>query len=183
MGYIVCETPEKLTLAGAILNEICSDFAESHSGVKIYGGIGRATCGVQNFRKSWHDARQALEISENYSDDVKITLFSELGIMSLLASSVSREELKDYCCSVLMPLIESDRLHGTEYVRTLEVYLQCNCSMVKSAESMYIHRNTMVYRIEKIRALLDIDFGDMTAKSECMNALRIMKHFSINVES
>ena len=114
---------------------------------------------------------------------VRIVLYSEMGIIRLLNTASSRSDIQDYCYSTLKPLIDSDSTHNTEYIKTLECYLNHNCNLVKTAETMFIHRNTIVYRIEKIRSLLDIDFSNMTAKSECMNALRLMKYFGFTPES
>lgn len=82
---------------------------------------------------------------------------------------------------MLSPLADSDKHYGTSYISTLEAYLDSNCSLAAAAEKMFIHRNTMVYRVNKIRELLKIDFNDMNAKAECVNALHIMKHFDIEL--
>ncbi|MCC8042981.1 MAG: PucR family transcriptional regulator ligand-binding domain-containing protein [Oscillospiraceae bacterium] len=179
-GYMVCNNSE-LSVICKELNRICNDFFEKQSGAKIYGGIGRADTGAESFRKSYAEAKQTLEAAESSSESVHIALYSQLGIIRLLTAQGKTEELRDYCYTTLMPLIDSDKQRGTEYVKTLEVYLNCNCNLVKAAEDLFVHRNTMVYRVEKIKSLLEIDFNDMTAKSECVNALRIMRHFGINL--
>ncbi|MGN1101979.1 MAG: PucR family transcriptional regulator [Huintestinicola sp.] len=180
--YSVCPN-SRLSGVRDIINAVCVDFADRYIGLRICGGIGRATVGVENIRRSYSEARQALSLSEDDIEPVRIVLFSEMGIIRLLTSASSRGEIKDYCYLTLMPLIDSDRHHNTEYIKTLDTYLRCNCNLVKTAETMFIHRNTIVYRIEKIRSLLEIDFSDMTAKSECMNALRLMKHFGFQPEN
>lgn len=179
--YSVCKN-KSLSEIRDILSAVCSELAEKYSGLRICGGIGRSAVGTENFRRSYSEARQALSFSEDGGAPVRIVLCSEMGIIRLLTSASSRAEIKDYCYSTLMPLIDSDRQHNTEYIKTLDTYLRCNCNLVKTAETMFIHRNTIVYRIEKIRSLLAIDFSDMTAKSECMNALRLMKHFGFSPE-
>ncbi|MGN0675589.1 MAG: PucR family transcriptional regulator [Oscillospiraceae bacterium] len=179
--YAVCRSNE-LSGVRDITAAVCNDYAEKYSGLRICGGIGRVTAGAENFRRSYSEARQALSLSEDDLTPVRIVMYSEMGIIRLLTSASSRGEIKDYCYSTLMPLIDSDRQHNTEYIKTLDTYLRCNCNLIKTAETMFIHRNTIVYRVEKIRSLLDIDFSDMTAKSECMNALRFMKHFGFQPE-
>lgn len=182
--FIYAVSPNSgLTAIRDMLSEICSDFTERHSGLRICGGIGRSAIGAVNLRRSYSEARQSLSFSENDEMSVRIVLYSEMGIIRLLNTASSRSDIQDYCYSTLKPLIDSDRTHNTEYIKTLECYLNHNCNLVKTAETMFIHRNTIVYRIEKIRSLLDIDFSNMTAKSECMNALRLMKYFGFTPES
>lgn len=53
-------------------------------------------------------------------------------------------------------LLEYDRENNTEYLATLVSYLQNNCSISATANALYIHRNSLQYRIKKIEELLDI---------------------------
>lgn len=158
---------------------LSDDYVQKHPAIRIRGGIGQVGKSIEGIRQSYTEARQAMNAAEKNNDAVCITRFSELGIIRLLADFDDTYELKRYCYCVLKPLINSDNESHTPYVQTLEAYLHSNCNLVKAAESLYIHRNTMVYRMDKIRELMHIDFTDMEAKSECMNALRIMRHFGI----
>lgn len=47
-----------------------------------------------------------------------------------------------------------DRLHHSEYARTLQNYLRNQCNLVKTSKALHIHRNTLVYRLEKLQEML-----------------------------
>ena len=47
-----------------------------------------------------------------------------------------------------------DEKHGTDYIRTLELYLKNNGSIQAVAEAMFTHRNTVTYRMRNIRQML-----------------------------
>lgn len=57
-------------------------------------------------------------------------------------------------------LREYDQHYGTDYYTTLSVYLQCACNRSKAAQQLFISRNTMDYRINKIRELLTLNDND-----------------------
>lgn len=57
-------------------------------------------------------------------------------------------------------LEEEDTAKGTCFYNTLKEYLLCGCNVGMAAKHLYIHRNTMIYRLTKIRELLDIDIND-----------------------
>lgn len=178
--YINCsDSAEAAQLCGR-LREVCETFCEKYP-YRIYGGMGRAASDPEEIRRSYAEARRSLSAAEKGSDRVCVLFFAELGILRLLINADNRTELRDYCLSVLKPLADSDRRFATDYVNTLEVYLNSNCSLVAAADKLFIHRNTMVYRVNKIRELMKIDFSDMNAKTECMNALHIMRHFDIDL--
>ena len=46
------------------------------------------------------------------------------------------------------------------YVETLRVYLECNASVSKAASALYVHRSTLMERLQRIRRELDVDLDD-----------------------
>ena len=63
-------------------------------------------------------------------------------------------------------LEEYDRKHGTGLVETLEVMLQNGGSKKQTAEKLYLHRNTMMYRVKKIEEILKCNIVDFTNLQE-----------------
>lgn len=57
----------------------------------------------------------------------------------------------------LATLIEADERDGTEYIQTILAHLECGCSAARTAEVLQIHRNTLAYRLKRIKALSGID--------------------------
>lgn len=62
--------------------------------------------------------------------------------------------------NVLKPLLDYDAANGAELTETLAAYLHHNYNAAATAKALYLHRNTMTNRLEKIRELLDTDFSD-----------------------
>ena len=58
----------------------------------------------------------------------------------------------------LLPILEHDREHGTNYVETLKYYLMSNGSIQSVSEATFTHRNTVIYRLNNIKKLLDCSF-------------------------
>jgi DNA-binding PucR family transcriptional regulator len=56
---------------------------------------------------------------------------------------------------LLKPILNYDHKHNTNYVETLESYLKHNGSIQAVAEEMFTHRNTIIYRVNNIKKLLD----------------------------
>ena len=61
------------------------------------------------------------------------------------------------CVQTLFEMREYDARHATEFYETLRVYLECERSLVDAAARLYIHRNTLIRRIEKLEEL----FGEL----------------------
>jgi purine catabolism regulator len=67
---------------------------------------------------------------------------------------------KDWALPALLDLINEDKSTGANNFRTLFVYLQNNRHLANTARALFIHRNTLIYRLKKIQSFLDVDLDD-----------------------
>ncbi|WP_423802216.1 PucR family transcriptional regulator [Neobacillus sp. SAB-20_R2A] len=74
---------------------------------------------------------------------------------------IPKEILKEYYSAFLSPLISHDQENHTDFLNTLEVYLNCGAKTTEAAQTIGVHRNTIHQRISKIKELLgsDLDNG------------------------
>ncbi|GFZ87662.1 purine catabolism regulatory protein [Paenibacillus marchantiophytorum] len=75
-----------------------------------------------------------------------------------LFQHVSASMMEDYCAKTLRPLLEKDAEYSQEMIRTLEVFIRNDGQVSEAAKQLFIHRNTVTYRLEKISDLLQVDF-------------------------
>lgn len=73
-------------------------------------------------------------------------------------------------------LIRADQLQEGELCVTLESYLDHNCNANATADALYIHRNTMRYRMDKIKKILNNDINDMSVYLELKMAFAIRRY-------
>ncbi|NDK88166.1 PucR family transcriptional regulator [Gordonia desulfuricans] len=57
-------------------------------------------------------------------------------------------------------LVHCDRERGSDYLATLRIYLECNCDLTAAAKRLFVHRNTLKYRIGRIQEMTGLDFSD-----------------------
>lgn len=94
-------------------------------------------------------------------------------------NNMRKDELLSYCDEVLHKLKEVDQKENSEYVRTMWLYLKMNNNLVKTAQAMYIHRNTLVNRINKIQAIIGKDINDVKVKMEYLNVFSILEFYGM----
>lgn len=108
--------------------------------------------------------------------------YSELGIIEFLLGMRPVERLRAYYCEVLDPLIQYDNLNGAALLSTLTVYFANNRSIEKTADELYIHRNTLKYRLQKIEDILKRDLNDVndiTIISICLKIEQLMQNVEL----
>ena len=70
-------------------------------------------------------------------------------------------------------LLQADELNDGNLSETLENYLNCSCNAKKTAEEMFLHRNTLNYRLKKIREILGCDLENLDTCLELKMAFLI----------
>ena len=61
---------------------------------------------------------------------------------------------------LVRPLVEHDRARRSDLVRTLRAYFATGANASEAADRMFLHRNSMLYRLERVRKLTGLDLKD-----------------------
>lgn len=123
-------------------------------------GVGGVHSGASGIRQSHQEAKQALTMSRRLYGVGHITRFEDLGIYRLLFAARDLPELRSFHDDALSALIDYDRQHGAELLRTLGAFFAGRCGPKETAAILGVHRNTVLYRLERIRELTGFDLDD-----------------------
>ncbi|WP_103106129.1 PucR family transcriptional regulator [Brevibacillus reuszeri] len=118
-------------------------------------GVGRVGKRLSEAGKHLAEAEQALA----FHHESPSPFFSDLGLFRLLFHVPYEPVLKSFIHDYLGPLISHDEEHGSQLVHTLRVYLNTNLSKQEAAEKLFIHRQTLYHRLEKISECLGEDYA------------------------
>ncbi len=119
------------------------------------------------------EARQARRLAALAGRGVRLVDSAHMGSHELLLALVPEEARRTFRTRVLGPVVAYDSQHGTELVHTLEVFLACSGSWTKAAGQMYVHVNSLRYRIRRIEELTGRDLGSLADQADLLLALRI----------
>lgn len=129
-------------------------------GLAVSISVGRVQSGLAGIRASYQEAKQALALGRRLHGPGRITRFDDLGVYRLIFAAEGLEELEDFHQENLSPLLTYDREHGGELLRTLEAFFAACCSPKEAAAILSVHRNTILYRLERIRDITGLDLDD-----------------------
>lgn len=119
-------------------------------------GIGPSISGIAELSNGYKRARTALKMAMGKKQ--VIIRFGEMGFYKILYSIDDTEILSSYCGEILGALEDYDKLHHTSYLDTLRSYIKNDRSILRVAEETYTHRNTVNYRIQKIKQIVGCEF-------------------------
>ena len=142
-------------------------------------GFSRIFTGLEKMPTAYNEARQALIFSMKNKSGNKSCAYEDMGILRFLLAGKDKEQLLSYCDELLADLRKVDETEKTDYVRTLWMYLKMNNNLVKTSQLMYIHRNTLVNRINKIQSIVGKDFNEVDVKMQYLNAFAILEFYGM----
>ncbi|SES06374.1 helix-turn-helix domain-containing protein [Salipaludibacillus aurantiacus] len=119
-------------------------------------GIGRPVSSVQEVRTSHRDAKKCIEYIRKHPQEGNILSFHQLGIQRLLLNT-EWSELEDYVKDTVGPLITYDKETNARLLETLHTYLESNNNMSMTAKKMFVHVNTIKYRLQQMTDLLNME--------------------------
>lgn len=105
--------------------------------------------------KCYQEAQKVMFLKKS---NISASIFyNKIGIYRLLLNQ-PQEMLHSYVNDYLQPLIDYDTGRNSELLKTLEVYLECHNAKKEAADRLYIVRQTLYHRLQKIKELLGEDF-------------------------
>lgn len=140
----------------------------------IYIGIGTTVHNMRDIHKSYMRAFTAYQLTKT-AIAKNVLCYPELGIYKLLADRKEEEIYPEFVEEVLGPVLAYDKEHGTNYLHILEIYFENDCSIIHTAEKLYCHKNTMTYKINKIKEIVGYAILTNENRMKIMVALKILK--------
>ena len=149
---------------------------EGNYHLSVKAGVGTAYEYIEDFKKSFQEAKSALTLSKIATNGERVLFYENMGIYSLITQITNGKFLDEYIESRIGKLIKADQMQEGDLCETLETYLEHNCNANAAAEALFIHRNTMRYRMDKIKRILEDDLSDMSVFLELKLAFAIKRY-------
>src|SRR5579864_178642 len=143
--------------------------------VSVVAGIGRTPGPETTPFAAMREATRAADIAASLPAESPPALhFARLGALRLIFHLADNPELRAFQRDVLGPLEISDATRRSEFVRTLDAFLRAGGNHMRASRDLNVHRNTLIYRLERIQELLGgVDLEDPEARLNLQLALKI----------
>lgn len=140
----------------------------------IYAGIGTTVLRITDIHRSYETAFTAYQLTKtaipkNFLD------YDKLGVYKLLADIQNKTLAPAFLHETLGPLLDYDEEHHTDYLHILEVYFEHDCSIIHAAAALYCHKNTLTYKLNKIKDILDYDILTNENRTNIMLSFYILR--------
>ena len=144
------ESKDLEKLARSISDTLSSEFY-----TRVTVGIGTVVEGVKDLARSFKEAQIALEVGKVFDTDKNIVSYDNLGIARLI-------------------------YHLPTTLFTIQKFFENNLNVSETSRKLFVHRNTLVYRLEKIKKLTGLDLREFDHAIIFKIALMVKKYLSAN---
>ncbi len=159
-------------LARSIVDTLGSEFY-----TRVVVGIGTIVSGVKELSKSFKEAQVSLEVGKVFDTEKAIVSYNNLGIARLIY------QLPTTLCEMFLKEVfkkgSIDSLdHETLF--TIQKFFENNLNVSETSRKLFVHRNTLVYRLEKIKKLTGLDLREFDHAIVFKVALMVKRYLTAN---
>lgn len=159
-------------LAGSIVDTLSSEFY-THCTV----GIGTIVMGIKDLAHSFKEAQVALEVGKVFDNERTIVSYDNLGIARLvyqLPTTLCEMFLKEVFKKGSIDSLDQETLF------TIQKFFENNLNVSETSRKLFVHRNTLVYRLEKIKKLTGLDLREFEDAIVFKVALMVRRYLDAN---
>ena len=159
-------------LASSIVDTLSSEFY-THCVV----GIGTIVTGIKDLARSFKEAQVALEVGKVFDTEKNIVSYDNLGIARLIYQLPTT-----LCEAFLKEVFKRGSIDSLDHetLFTIQRFFENNLNVSETSRKLFVHRNTLVYRLEKIKKITGLDLRNFEDAIVFKVALMVKKYLSSN---
>ncbi|MGI5900957.1 MAG: PucR family transcriptional regulator [Desulfitobacteriia bacterium] len=144
--------------------------------MQLVFGVSNTFTDMLSLPQYFRQAVQTLYLAKILKKQDYIHYYSSFQFQILLIESKKHHSDWEALQNQLIQKIkEYDDNNGTEYYKTLQSYLKNDKNVIRTSEELCVHKNTVVYRIQRLSELFDLDFTDAEQMFELYSAIKIQE--------
>ncbi|MGN0448382.1 MAG: PucR family transcriptional regulator [Acutalibacteraceae bacterium] len=155
-------------LARSIVDSLHTEFY-----VNSIIGVGSIVTGIKELPRSFKESQIALEVGKVFDTEKTIVTYENLGIARLIY------QLPTTLCEIfLKEIFKKGSISGLDHetLFTIQKFFENNLNVSETSRKLFVHRNTLVYRLEKIKKLTGLDLREFDDAIVFKVALMVKKY-------
>ena len=156
------ESDTELATARDLARRITEQVGSEYPNHRLVSGLAGPAHNLKDWPDTYRQAVQAMQLGRRLNLG-QLVEYNSLGIYQLLAQLDDIPAVDTFAKRIIGPLADYDDQHRSSLVQTIDAYFNHHGNISQTAESLFIHRNTLLYRLERIQELTsqDLDKADI----------------------
>lgn len=152
-----------------------ADNMHSEAMVRVRVGYGNRVVNLQDITRSYQEAKMAIEVGKIFYANQETISYGRLGIGRLIY------QIPMSLCEMFIKEVFGDvipRVFSEENVVTIQKFFENNLNISETARQLYVHRNTLVYRLERLERAIGLDIRRFDDAMTFKIAMMVLSHMS-----
>lgn len=154
--FILLRDPDHNVEASALVEKI-QRCCQQNLPVPFCIGIGNTVASCQEIADSYRQALDAIQTGRRFLGENRVIRYTSLGFLTVVDEFRSDSRMLEIAAELLRPLREYDEQNKSRLCQTLDCILQSDMDLTVAAEKLFLHKNTVLYRKNKIIEILGIN--------------------------
>lgn len=177
--FAAADDKDPVAVASRLARTISTEIQRQYPSTRAAIGIGQAARDVTQWRSSHRDATQAVDLARRLQTDSPLFI-GDLGVYQLILGLGDRDKLIAFYERTLGLLLDYDQRQHADLIKTLEAFFVCHGNLSQTAELLIVHRNTLLYRMNRINEIAQIDLSRPEIRLALHLALTIRRLLALN---
>jgi purine catabolism regulator len=171
------ENATQVTRVRRMVEEVRIQLATRTPSGLVAAGVSRPAPGLAALRDAYREAKDSVSIANQLGDREQTTYYGDLKLFQLLLALKERnlDHMRRFNQETLGSLVEHDDRKNGDLIRTLNGFFEANGNLAKAATDLDVHRNTLVYRLDRIAELTGLDLNDADNRLILHLALKVQR--------
>jgi hypothetical protein len=165
--FLLVNEKEKATNLKVLTNTIRENCKNNFPNITVSIGFGNIYFSFSEIKKSYIEADKTLKVLKAEGKSDSSLFYQDMGVYKLLSEIENVNLLREYYDDTIGILEQYDAQNRTELSHVLFTFLKEDCNYIQASVKLYLHRNTLMYKINKIQKIINRDLSDTKVKMEC----------------
>ncbi len=176
-NLLMCILPEKMIGIDHI-KKIYHSLEELHGRLKLASSTVKYH--LEECNIALQEATRTYDMVDSINKyDERILLFEDLGIYSMLYDLKDWDVFNSFYYSLFSDLWKYDNDNGANLFETLELFFKNNCDRAKTSADLFIHENTLRYRLHQIEEIMNCDLKNVNTIADIVTAFKVRRMVQI----
>ena len=156
-------------LGRRLIEQVDAEFPDAN----VYVGLSGPARTLIDWQQTYEESLQAMQLAQRLKISNQVVEFKSLGVYKLLYELEGQPTVRRFADEIMQSLVDYDQQNRGSLVKTVEAYFNHHGNISQTAESLFVHRNTLLYRMERIQELTQMQLDEANMRLALHLALKL----------
>lgn len=158
---------------------LLTDTIKQHVNDNFIIGVSKVHNSIPEVKIAYKESITSIKCGYALKNKTNYVFFDDMGVFSFLYELQDSEATQAFFAQKFKALMKYDSEKDGDLINTLKTYFNCNCNIQKTSEALFLHKNSVIYRLHKIEQLTHSFLNDRESTFQLQLCIKLMSLLKI----